>query len=121
MLLLRYAQNGSVFRQQVGFRASVRCSPRIFLLIPHLIVLYLVNLIAYLLYFIATFAILFTGKYPEGMFNFVVGSMRWGANVGAYLNSLMDKYPPFSTDAQAYPVSLEADYPESSSRLPGGL
>jgi hypothetical protein len=90
---------------------------RYILLIPHIVVLYFVTLIAYILYFLATFGILFTGKYPRGMFNFVVGFMRWSANVGAYLNSLIDKYPPFSTEAQEYPVSLEVDYPETSSRL----
>jgi len=90
---------------------------RYILLIPHIVVLFFVGLIAALLYFIATFAILFTGVYPRGMYNFVSGNLRWGANVGAYINSLIDKYPPFSTEAQDYPVTIDFDYPERSSKL----
>jgi hypothetical protein len=46
--------------------------------------------------FIAFWAILFTGKYPKGMFDFVVGYIRWSINVSAYLSLLRDEYPPFS-------------------------
>ena len=88
------------------------------LLIPHFIILYFLQLLATLIYFIATFAILFTGKYPEGMFNFFVGYMRWSANIFGYLLSLFDRYPPFSTDEQQdYPLTFQAAYPQSSSRL----
>jgi hypothetical protein len=91
---------------------------RTVLLIPHLIILYFLQLVATLIYFIATFAILFTGKYPEGMFNFFTGYMRWSANVYGYLLSLFDKYPPFSMDEQPdYPLTFQAAYPASSSRL----
>jgi hypothetical protein len=88
------------------------------LLIPHFIVLYFLQIVAAILYFIATFAILFTGKYPEGMFNFVAGYVRWNANVNGYLLSFYDKYPPFSTEQQAdYPLKLTVAYPAGSSRL----
>ena len=91
---------------------------RSLLLIPHLIILYFLQFLATLLYLIATFAILFTGKYPEGMYNFFVGYMRWSANVYGYLLSLFDRYPPFSMDEQPdYPLTFQAAYPESSSRL----
>jgi len=87
------------------------------LAIPHVIILYFLALIAYLLVFLAFFAILFTGKYPRGMFDFVANFLRWNANVGAYTGLLRDEYPPFSWDPGKYPVTLEADYPESLSRL----
>ena len=84
---------------------------RAILLIPQFIVLYFIGLVASILYFIATFAILFTGKYPEGMFSFIAGYVRWNANIGGYLLSLYDKYPPFSGDQQAdYPLKVAVDY-----------
>jgi len=46
--------------------------------------------------FIAFWVILFTEKYPKGMYDFVVSYMRWSLNVGAYLSLLRDEYPPFS-------------------------
>jgi len=91
---------------------------RAILLIPHFIILYFLQLVATLIYFIATFAILFTGKYPDGMFNFFVGYMRWSANIYGYLLSLLDRYPPFSLDEQQdYPLTFQVAYPERSSRL----
>ena len=90
---------------------------RSILLIPHLIILYFLGIVAAIVYFIATFAILFTGSYPAGMFNFYVGYTRWTSNVYAYLSSLFDKYPPFSMDAQDYPLTFSVDYPDKLSRL----
>ncbi|MFC2021391.1 DUF4389 domain-containing protein, partial [Chloroflexota bacterium] len=46
--------------------------------------------------FIAFWVILFTGKYPRGMFDFVVGYQRWTLNVVAHSSLLRDEYPPFS-------------------------
>lgn len=66
------------------------------LVIPHLIVLLLVYIIAYFVLFIAFFAILFTRKFPEAMFKYVLGMLRWSARVNAYTNLLRDEYPPFS-------------------------
>ena len=89
---------------------------RTILLIPHLIILYFIGLVGSIVYFIATFAILFTGSYPSGLFNFYVGYMRWNSNVYGYLGSLYDKYPPFSLDAQEYPLTLSVEYPATLSR-----
>ena len=67
------------------------------LAIPHLIILVFLNIAAIVVVLIAWFAILFTGRYPRGMFNFVVGVMRWNFRVSAYAYLLAtDQYPPFS-------------------------
>ena len=48
---------------------------------------------------LAWFAILFTAKFPESLFRFVVGVTRWQLRVNAYVYLLTDEYPPFSMDA----------------------
>ena len=66
------------------------------LAIPHYIVLLILEIIALIVTIIAWFAIIITGKYPEGMFNFVVGVARWSNRVTAYAFMLAtDRYPPF--------------------------
>lgn len=68
-----------------------------FLAIPHYIVLAFLAIGAMFSVLIAWFAILFTGRYPEGLFDYVVGVGRWGLRVNAYMFLLVtDKYPPFS-------------------------
>jgi len=67
------------------------------LAIPHYIVLGFLMIGVIFAVVIAWFAILFTGKYPEGLFNYVVGVFRWGLRVQAYAFLLVtDQYPPFS-------------------------
>jgi hypothetical protein len=65
------------------------------LIIPHAIVLAFVFIGVYVVHIIAFFAVIFTGKWPEGMRNFVVGAMRWATRVNAYFYLLVDPYPPF--------------------------
>jgi hypothetical protein len=68
-----------------------------FLAIPHYIVLFFLDIAALVVVIIAWFAILFTGRYPRGMFDFVAGVMRWSLRVTAYAFLLVtDRYPPFS-------------------------
>jgi hypothetical protein len=64
--------------------------------------------------FLAWFAILFTGKYPRGLWDLVKMFMGWRANVVAYVALLRDEYPPFGTGS--YPVTFEVEYPEQSNR-----
>lgn len=71
----------------------------IFLILPHVIVLYFRMIGVYFAVLIAWFAVLFTGKYPKGLFDFVVGTVRWGVRVGCYLSFYTDNYPPFSGKA----------------------
>jgi len=67
------------------------------LAIPHYIVLAFLYIAAVVVVIIAWFAILFTGRYPQAMFDFVVGVLRWSLRVGAYAFLLVtDRYPPFS-------------------------
>ncbi len=86
------------------------------LAIPHFLVLYALGAVAYVITIVAWFAILFTGRYPEGLFKFVVGVFRWSANINAYILLMRDEYPPFTMEAGRYPVTLEVDYPERLSR-----
>jgi hypothetical protein len=66
------------------------------LAIPHYVVLVFLGLAAIVCVIIAWFAILFTGRYPRGLFDFVVGVMRWGNRVAGYAFVLVtDQYPPF--------------------------
>ena len=89
----------------------------LYVLIPHGVALFLYALVAMVASFIAFIAILFTGRYPRGLFDLVVGYHRWAARVEAYMWHLMtDRYPPFSSGAGSNPVNLEVDYPERLSR-----
>jgi hypothetical protein len=70
-----------------------------FLAIPHYIVLACLGIAALVCIVIAWFAILFTGRYPKGLFDFVVSVYRWGLRISAYAFLLTtDKYPPFSLE-----------------------
>jgi hypothetical protein len=87
------------------------------LAIPHFIIVALLVNVAGVLQFIAFFAILFTKKWPRGLFDFTVQIYRWAANVYAYAPLLLrDEYPPFSGEAGQYPVTLEVEYDENLSR-----
>ena len=67
------------------------------LVIPHLIVLWFLGIVALIVIVLAWFAILFTGRYPRGLFELVVGILRWSYRAQAYaLLMATDRYPPFS-------------------------
>lgn len=89
------------------------------LVIPHLIVLVFLGLAFVLSTVIAFFGILFTGRYPRGIFDFSVGVLRWGWRVGFYSYSALatDEYPPFSLgEVPDYPTRLDVEYPGELSR-----
>jgi hypothetical protein len=89
-----------------------------FLIIPHIIVLVFLWVAFVVVWVIALFAILFTGRYPRGLFDFNVGVLRWTWRVGFYSYSALatDKYPPFTLKAGGYPADLDVRYPEKLSR-----
>ena len=67
------------------------------LAIPHYIVLFFLDIAALVVVIVVWFAILFTGRYPRGLFDFVEGVIRWHNRVIAYsLVLVTDRYPPFS-------------------------
>jgi hypothetical protein len=71
---------------------------RIILAIPQVFVLALLAIAAWFCFVIAFFAVLFTGKWPDGLRDFVVKVMRWGLRVQAYVFLLTDLYPPFALE-----------------------
>ena len=65
------------------------------LLIPHMIILNFLQIAAMVAVWFGYWAVLFTGRYPKVLFDFVVGVIRWQTRVSAWMFSLTDKYPPF--------------------------
>ncbi len=110
---VEYPESSSRWRALLGVLFFF---PKLVLLTPHLVILYFLSIAAFVATYIGYWAVLITGKYPEVLFNFLVGVQRWSARTDSWLYGLADSYPPFSLTAPDYPASYEVGYPESSSR-----
>ena len=96
---------------------------RLIMLIPHTIWNMFYALGAFIVVFFAWFAILFTGRYPDGMYNFVAGYVRFVMRYNGYAFLVTDEFPPFDGgEHPEYPVQVHIPPPpESLSRLTTGL
>jgi hypothetical protein len=91
---------------------------KMFLAIPHYVVLAILLMAFVITTVVAGFAILITGRYPRSLFDFNVGILRWNWRVGFYVYAAIgtDRYPPFTLARTDYPADFDVDYPERLSR-----
>jgi Domain of unknown function (DUF4389) len=91
--------------------------------IPWLIVAYIYGIVAEIVAIIAWFAIVFTGKYPEGLYNFNAGYLRMSSRTNSFLYLLTDEFPPFGGEEGAgYPIRIGVPAPLGQyNRLKTGL
>ena len=81
-----------------GQRHKLSVAFRLILAVPHFIALVVLMTAFWMTTIIAWFAIIFTARYPAGLYEFGVSAMQWLVRVEAYLLLLVDEYPPFSLD-----------------------
>jgi hypothetical protein len=82
------------------------------LLIPHWIVLLFVYIGFFFVWIVVWFAILITGRYPRGMFDFMAGALRWTNRANGFQYWMTERYPPFSLGEEPdYPIRTRIDYP----------
>lgn len=81
--------------------------------LPNMIVLAFVQIAALFAIIASFFAVLFTGRYPRGLFGFVEGYLRWQWRVYAYFYLFTDRYPPFAMrEIEDHPAKFDVAYPE---------
>jgi hypothetical protein len=85
--------------------------------LPHFFVLFFVLIGAYFAIIVSWFAVLITGKYPRGLFDFVAGALRWSNRLSAYTYLMTEQYPPFSLGEEPqYPIRPHFQYPQKIAR-----
>ncbi|MBW8051576.1 MAG: DUF4389 domain-containing protein [Cytophagales bacterium] len=88
----------------------------IYIILPHYFLLIFVSIWSSILTFIAFWAILFTGRYPQSFYEFQVGLQRWSLRLTARVYNLSDGYPAFGVKGTDEFTTFEMPYPESLSR-----
>jgi preprotein translocase subunit SecG len=105
-------------RSSRGWAALTILLIKFIALIPHFIVLVFLGIAQLFVALVAQVAVVINGEYPQGMFEFVAGVLRWTTRVSAFVLSLSDRYPPFTLQPVAdYPVDVVVERPARSSRL----
>jgi hypothetical protein len=74
------------------------------LLIPHLIIIGLLQYLAYAVAYLGFWIVAFTGKFPEGLQGLIHMYLRWGVRSYGWLAGITDEYPPFEPDPRGYPI-----------------
>lgn len=103
----QYSRGELLLRSLFGF---------IYIALPHMFLLLFVSIASQVLGFIAFWAILFTGRYPQSWFEFQVKVMRWNLRVNSRLYNLSDGYPAFGLNASDDYTTFDVTYPEHVSR-----
>lgn len=88
----------------------------IYIGIPHVFLIMFVSIWSGILSFVTFWIVLFTAKFPEGIFNFQIGLMQWGIRLNASNSNLVDGYPSFGVKGESDKVSLVVERPERVSR-----
>ncbi|MBA7614067.1 hypothetical protein ES703_21328 [subsurface metagenome] len=88
----------------------------IYIMIPHAFLIFFMGIWSGILSFVTFWIVLFTGKFPETIFNFQIGFMNWDMRVMAAFSHLVDGYPAFGVKGTSDKVSLQHDRPEKVSR-----
>jgi hypothetical protein len=89
----------------------------LYIYLPHGFILMFVGLWSAVLQFVAFWVILFTGRYPQSMFEFQVGLMKWSVRLSARMYNVSDGYPAFGIKASDEHTDMVVPYPEKVSRL----
>jgi hypothetical protein len=90
----------------VEHRSRLTTFFRLLLAIPHFLVAYVWGIAAALVVIAAWFAVVITGRYPAGLYDFVAGFLRYTTALHGYVLLLTDEYPPFASDTASYPIRL---------------
>lgn len=88
----------------------------LYIMIPHGFVLLFVALWSAILQFVAFWIILFTGRYPQSMFEFQAGLMKWSLRVSARMYNISDGYPAFGIKSTDEHTDISIPYPEKVDR-----
>jgi len=88
----------------------------LYITLPHMFLLFFIQLWSMVVTFIAFWSILFTGRYPQSFFEFMVGMHRWNLRLNARTYNLSDDYPAFGINGTDEFTSFDVEYPETLSR-----